>query len=286
MNSKKLYSELVEKINVEESTDEIQQLAFRVLEHELGLSTTEILMEKEIDVGPETLNQLSTIADRLNRNEPIQYILGDTEFMGKTFLVSPAVLIPRPETEELVKHVPFPPAGTADTEIKILDIGTGSGCIAISLKSLIPQAEVFATDVSEEALEIARKNGARLEPQVQFLQHDILSQDIPVQNLDIIVSNPPYIAQREKVSMQQNVLDYEPDVALFVSDDDPLLFYKAIASKSKKVLKPGGKVIAEINEQLGTETATLFQSEGYEEVSIIKDVNNKDRIVTATWNPA
>jgi release factor glutamine methyltransferase len=288
MNSKKLFSDLVQKTTLTESVDEIQQLVFRVLEHELGLSTTEILMEKEVEISTETLTRINDIVERLNRNEPIQYIFGEAEFLGRKFLVNASVLIPRPETEELVKLVPHPaaPYPTGPNEINIIDIGTGSGCIAITLKAFMPQANVYATDISEDALAIARQNVERLEPEVQLIKHDILQEDIPVTAVDIVVSNPPYIAHYEKQAMQQNVVAYEPHVALFVQDDDPLQFYKAIALRAKKVLKPGGKVLVEINERLGEDTAKVFEAEGYSDISIIKDISNKDRIVTATWNPS
>lgn len=286
MNAKKLYGDFIAKINLEESAEEIQQLGFMVLEHELGLSATEILMEKDVEVSTDIQNKLNIIAQRLNEHEPIQYILGDAEFLGRRFLVSPAVLIPRPETEELVKLVPLQISSGEENPIRILDIGTGSGCIAISLKELMPFAEVYATDVSEAALAIAQKNIERLEPQVKLLKHDILNEDIPVQDVDTIVSNPPYVAQQEKTSMQKNVLDHEPHMALFVPDNDPLVFYKAIALRGKKVLKPGGHVVVEINALLGSETISVFESENYSNVILMKDMNGKDRFVLATWNPA
>ncbi|MDL5049192.1 peptide chain release factor N(5)-glutamine methyltransferase [Oscillatoria amoena NRMC-F 0135] len=286
MNAKKLYADFVEKIKLEESAEEIQQLGFRVMEHELGLSTTEILMEKEVEVSTDVQNKLGTIVQRLNGHEPVQYVLGDEAFLGKRFLVSPAVLIPRPETEELVKQVPFPPATGEETTVRILDIGTGSGCIAISLKSLMPHAEVYATDISEEALAIAQKNIERLEPQVKLIKHDILNENIPIKDVDIIVSNPPYVTQQEKKSMQQCVLDHEPHLALFVPDNDPLIFYKAIALRGKRVLKPGGNVVVEINALYGNETVSVFESENYTDVALIKDMTSKDRFVRATWNPA
>lgn len=288
MNSKKLFSELVNKLTLPESADEKQQLVIRVMEHELALSTTEILMEKEPEVSSEVLAQLDNIIQRLNQNEPIQYIFGEADFLGRKFMVNPAVLIPRRETEELVKLVPHPAAPISDepTEIRIVDIGTGSGCIAISLKALLPQANVFATDISDEALAVAQQNVERLEPAVQLIKHDILTEDIPVTDVDILVSNPPYITQQEKKIMRQNVVDYEPHVALFVPDSDPLVFYKALAARAKKVLKPAGKVLVEINERMGMDTANVFEAEGYSDISIVKDISNKDRIVTATWNPS
>jgi release factor glutamine methyltransferase len=287
MNAKKLYSEFIQKITLEESVEEIQQIAFRVMEHALGLSTTEILMEKETEVSDEVHHTLNTIAGRLNNHEPIQYILGEEEFMGMRFMVSPAVLIPRPETEELVKHVSLPsPTSNDEHPTKILDIGTGSACIAISLKSLMPMAEVYATDISEDALSIAQKNVERLEPNITLLKHDILNEAIPLTELDIIVSNPPYVTLQEKQSMQQHVLDHEPHLAWFVPDNDPLIFYKAISSRGKQALKAGGKVIVEINAQLGEQTMAVFAAEGYSAISLSKDMNNNDRFITATWNPA
>ena len=258
MNAKRLYSDFIQKINLEESPDEIQQLTFLVMEHELGLSPTEILMEKDVQVPERLQANLNIIANRLNRHEPIQYILGEAEFMGKRFLVNPAVLIPRPETEELVKHVPLPVSHEAQP-IRILDIGTGSGCIAIALKSLMPHAEVYATDISDEAFAIARKNVERLEPNVTLLKHDILNEIIPLSDLDIIVSNPPYVVQHEKKSIQQHVLDHEPHLALFAPDHDPLIFYKAIAARGKLVLKSGGNVLVEINALHGAETVSVFK---------------------------
>ncbi|MBX2965240.1 MAG: peptide chain release factor N(5)-glutamine methyltransferase [Cyclobacteriaceae bacterium] len=285
MNAKKLYTGFIQKLTLDESAEEIQQLGFRVMEHKLGLSATDVLMEKDIPVPDEILAALDNIANRLNNHEPVQYILAEEEFLGKRFIVTPAVLIPRPETEELVHLASSHIAGSGDT-FKILDIGTGSGCIAVSLRLLFPQAEVYASDASEDALTIAQKNANRHEARVNLFKHDILNEDILVSELDIIVSNPPYVAQHEKEQMQQHVLAHEPHLALFVPDNDPLIFYKAIALRGKRALKSGGKIVVEINALYGAQIVSVFESEGYSGVSISKDINGQERFVCATFNGA
>jgi release factor glutamine methyltransferase len=288
MNSKTLFRELTKKIKLPESDDEIRQLAFMVMEHEFGLSHTEVLMERTLTLDPDIHMRLDYIVDRLNRHEPIQYILGEAHFFGRKFIVDSSVLIPRPETEELIRLIPSPPATSYEKSgpIRILDIGTGSGCIAITLKLVLPLAEVFAADISEAALKVARKNAEKHNASVEFLTQNILKEEIPVKELDLIVSNPPYIAKHEKAKIKPNVTDYEPHLALFVEGDDPLLFYRAIASKGKMALKPGGKILVEINEAFGTGVAEIFSNEGYTDVSILKDIHMKDRIVSATWIPS
>lgn len=287
MNSKALLKDLTKRIKLPEPEDEITQIAFLVIHHEFGLSSTEVLMERQLTLDPDIHMRLDYIVDRLNRHEPIQYILGEAEFFGRKFLVNSSVLIPRPETEELIRMITPPsPAGEQTGVMRILDIGTGSGCIAITLKLVLPLAEVYATDISETALKVAHKNANRHNASVEFLRHDILNEEIPMQNLDLIVSNPPYIAQHEKAQMKRNVKEHEPHLALFVPGEDALLFYRAIAGKGKHALKPGGKILVEINEQSGPEVTGIFIGEGYTDVSLLKDINMKDRIVTATWMPA
>lgn len=275
MNSKKLFDLLTQRITLAEPTDEIRQLAFMVMEHALGLSANQILTGKEINFNSTVESQLNQVIERINRHEPIQYVLGKAEFFGRSFFVNSSVLIPRPETEELVSFVCSLNPST------VLDIGTGSGCIAISLKLEIPTVSVFATDISLDAIAIAKQNAEHLEAQVDFKIHDILQEGIPIQNLDVIVSNPPYITRKEIVAMKSNVLEYEPHLALFVEDDNQLLFYQAIAKKSKQALIAGGTLAVEINEHLGKEVAHVFASNGYVDISIRKDLNGKDRIVSA-----
>lgn len=277
MNSKKLFADLVQRITLPESDDEIRQLVSMLIEHVLELSTSQVFSEVEIELTPELEIQIADCVKRLNNHEPIQYIIGKADFLGSTFLVSPSVLIPRPETEELAELIRQYPISTA------LDIGTGSGCLAISLKLDKPKADVYATDISDEALQVAIQNSERLGASIEFLKHDILTEVIPVTELDVIVSNPPYITLQEKDKMKPNVLDYEPHLALFVQHTDPLVFYRAIADKSRSALTPGGRVVVEINEHLGKAVADVFANAGYYNVSVVKDINGKDRIVSAHY---
>jgi release factor glutamine methyltransferase len=277
-NSKLLFQDFVSRITINESKDEIESIAYLVFEKILRLTKTEILSNTEIPVVDGDLNALTQANNRINKNEPVQYILGEAFFYGRKFHVTPAVLIPRPETEELVAQVL---KNIKKRQPKILDIGTGSGCIPITLTLEINGAEVYATDVSDQAISVAKRNAETLGAKVDFIQHDILKSDLPFKSLDVIVSNPPYITKIESGKMSENVTAYEPHLALFVSDDDPLIFYKAIAEKARHVLNPEGLLIVEINAQYGTGVSRLFSENGFRNISVIKDVNGKDRIVKA-----
>lgn len=283
-NSKALFQDLVKQIALNEDQDEIHSLAYAILENLLGLSRTDILSEKQIDTS-KIAAKLSDVVKRVNQHEPIQYIFGEAYFMCRKFIVNPSVLIPRPETEELARLIISEMKDRSiqwkgnNSKIKILDIGTGSGCIPISLALEISNSEVFAIDISEDALHIAKQNATSLDAKVQFSRLDILNDEIPFQNLDVVVSNPPYIALSEKKGMGNNVVDHEPHLALFVEDDEPLIFYNAIASKSKRVLKSGGLLAVEINERFGKEVADLFKQNNFQEIEIIKDLSGKNRIV-------
>jgi release factor glutamine methyltransferase len=283
-NSKALFQELANLITIDESKDEIHSLVYLILEHHFSVSKTQILAENLIDSGNHDLDQVFETIKRVNNNEPIQYILGKTEFYGRQFEVNPSVLIPRPETEELI-GIAKKYANNKKKSLSIVDIGTGSGCIPITLALEIPNANIFATDVSEQALITAKHNASDLNAQVSFALHDILKQNLVYTDVDIIVSNPPYITEKEKPAMNKNVLAYEPHLALFVSDADPLLFYKAIATKAKIALTIGGLLAVEINEQFGNEVAQLFDSTGFRNVEIVKDINGKDRFVTGLKAP-
>jgi release factor glutamine methyltransferase len=285
MNSRNLFTELVLKITLSEQADEINQLVFLVMGHVFGLSPAEILTSRKIEWTPDIQNRIKAFIDRINQHEPIQYILGKAYFYGRTFLVNPDVLIPRPETEELIYQC-IHEGNVVGKNVKILDIGTGSGCIAITLKLKIPSAQVFATDISREALAVAHQNADQLAAPVTFLHHDILNNDLPLHDLDMIVSNPPYIAQHEKSTLAQNVVNHEPHLALFAESDDPLIFYKAIAEKAKNALRPGGMVMVEINERFGEATAEIFSTHAYHPVLIIQDIQGKDRIISATYTPS
>lgn len=254
---------------------EAQQLVFWLLEHFLKCNRGDIVRDKELTEIPRTL---SLALDELKQGKPIQYIIGTAPFYGREFKVTPQVLIPRNETEELVhliiKENPEP-------NLHILDIGTGSGCIPITLSLEMKTAKVCAIDISEAALKIAKENALNLVAKVNFKKIDALGEDIPVKNLDILISNPPYVREMEKAQMHKNVLDYEPEIALFVSDDDPLIFYRTIAQKGLIALKPGGKLYFEINEALGKEMMELVKGLGYQEVRIHQDLQGKDRMLSA-----
>lgn len=251
--------------------EEARELAFWVLEETTGLSRADILARK----GTQNISNIEIILQRLRKKEPIQYIFGHTLWYGLDLLVTQDTLIPRPETAELVdlilKKMP------ADKPLSVLDIGTGTGAIALALKSKRPNWHISALDISAAALDVARKNAARNKLDVNFIQADILSpfnfhHPSP---FNCIVSNPPYICESEKVSMESNVLDYEPASALFVPDSDPLLFYRRIAS-----LKLGKHLFFEINSRFGSEVAQLMRDYGYSNVTIYKDIYGKERMVS------
>jgi release factor glutamine methyltransferase len=278
-NSKTVFQDFIANITLKESNDEIKSIAHLVFAKILRLDRTDILAAKPFTLYPEQEKELYAIAQRINKHEPIQYILGEAEFFGRMFKVTSAVLIPRPETEYLINEILHYANLHKNHAPKILDIGTGSGCIPVTLKKELPEASVFATDISADALAIAKENAMMLNAGIDFFQHDILTQDIPVGSLDVVVSNPPYIAQTEEALMNKNVLQFEPHLALFVPDDDALKFYKAIAEKAREVLTVGGLLITEINERFGNETAAIFKANHFQDVAIIKDLDGKDRIV-------
>lgn len=221
--------------------------------------------------------EINEIIEKLLDNEPIQHILGYADFYGNQFLVNKDVLIPRQETEELVQLIINK---NLDKNFKILDIGTGSGCISCTLALKMNKAKLYALDISSKALKIAKKNADSLGCNILFIQSNILTEELPVSNLDIIVSNPPYVTEKEKKLMHQNVLAFEPKLALFVPDKNPLLFYYIISQKSKKSLKNGGKLYFEINELFGAKIASLMEKDGFKNVEIYQDLNGKDRFIS------
>ena len=297
MNSKTLFDQIVSRVALMETKEEVRNIAFLVIESKFGLSQTDVLTEKALELTDLQYGELNKIIERINTAEPIQYILGEAGFFGRKFIVSHDVLIPRPETEELVQTIikhhrqhplhskPYRDYGNdrkqQPTSFRILDIGTGSGCIPITLKLEIPEAQVFATDIDEAAIEMALINCERLSAKVSISKHDILKEDIVENDLDVIVSNPPYIMESEKASLKRNVIDFEPHHALFVPTNDPLLFYKTIAEKGARALKTNGGLFVEVNEKLGQQVADLFKSSGYHREMVIQDLSNKPRIVTA-----
>jgi release factor glutamine methyltransferase len=279
INSKTLFSDFVSEISIPDDKSEVSSIGYLVFEHVFGLRRGDILAEKKIALNAKDEAILAEFVLRINTQEPIQYILNQAEFFGRTFYVNSAVLIPRPETEEVVREVLSVLKLNPSISKKVLDIGTGSGCIPITLSLELPGVEVSATDISVAALEVAARNTARLSARVEFFVHDILSSEIPIKDLDCIVSNPPYISIGEKSRMHNNVLHFEPHLALFAKDDDPLIFYRHIASKAKHVLRPFGWVIVEINSSLGTETKQIFEQQGYKDIAVLKDISGNDRII-------
>jgi release factor glutamine methyltransferase len=243
----------------------------------LGLSYTQMILEKDRVLDSSESDQIDAIVERLKTHEPIQYILGVAEFFGLELKVQPGILIPRPETEELVDWI----CKTGiPTSAKILDIGTGSGCIPLALKNELPAAEVMAVDVSEKALSIAAENAQKHQLEVAFELADILKWEERSWPLfDVIVSNPPYVMEREKKLMEANVLEHEPELALFVSDTDPLIFYRALAQFASKQLNESGFLFFEINENLGDEMVDLVKQLGFKSIELRRDLNGKNRML-------
>ena len=273
---------------ISESTEALSQIyplaeargiILMLCQETLGVRSYTHIIEPQTAIPDDKLPELIQLRERLLASEPIQYVLGFCEFCGRRFAVGPGVLIPRPETEELVSAA----VGhllSLSQPVRVLDLCTGSGCIAWSIAQELPSSAVVGVDISPEALSIARSQ-FKIENSPEFISADVLKTDnIPMwEKFDVIVSNPPYIMDQEKSQMRSNVLDYEPSLALFVPDDDPLLFYRAIASWSVKLLKDSGVGFVEINEHLAEETALVFQQAGFEDTYIINDVFSKNRIV-------
>lgn len=273
---------------------ESNNIAQIVLEDCTGFAKNRLILQKD---DPLSTTQVDTVQDQLKRlltHEPIQYILNKTWFYGMELYVDNSVLIPRPETEELVDWIVrdvkksgadvferHPAQADVTSQLKILDIGTGSGCIALALKKAMPKAEVWGCDISEKALNVARRNGSMRDIRVDFQGINFLheTQQHALPTVDIIVSNPPYIPMQDKDTMHPNVLHYEPHTALFVPNDDALLFYKAIARFGKKRLYKNGSIYLEIHENLGNAVIDLFRSEGYGQTKIKKDMQGKERMV-------
>lgn len=276
------YHNVIQQLSAIYTKSEATAMTRMLFEERFGLSLTDLLLGKDSNLSEKERTELQIIVERLLKNEPIQYVLGRTTFCGMNIGVAPGVLIPRPETEELVawiasdyEHIHTPPTHN------VLDIGTGSGCIALALAE--QGFKVEAWDISDEALDIAQKNAERLELNVYFKKEDILHTDYSETRTqyDIIVSNPPYICQQEGAEMERNVLDYEPHLALFVPDNDPLLFYRAIARFAQKALNADGALYYEINRAYSKETAEMLKKEGFQKIEIRKDQFGNDRMIKA-----
>ncbi|MGN0232210.1 MAG: peptide chain release factor N(5)-glutamine methyltransferase [Muribaculaceae bacterium] len=248
-----------------------------ILESIMHYSTVDLLIHADDEISPFTRQRIENVVSRLECHEPIQYVFGEAFFGGHRFKVTPNTLIPRPETEQLVDIILDE---NHATDLRVLDIGTGSGCIAISLALGLRFADVTGIDISQAALKVAAENAKALKASVRFEQCDILHQE-PTGQFEIIVSNPPYICNEEQTSMAANVVDYEPREALFVPDSNPLLFYRAIAGYAIHALVDGGRLYFEINSRFGNEIADLLGRMGFTDIDITKDMYNRTRFARA-----
>lgn len=272
----------IEALRQEYPAQEVNTFFNFLAEAYLGLTRIEVALSPEKKIGSGKITRFEEAIDRLLNHEPIQYIIGETEFFGLPIKVNKKVLVPRPETEELVEWI-LSDAKKQDVKpLRILDIGTGSGCIAISLAKKLPGALITAIDVSVEALGVAKENAALNKVKIEFLEVDILRAEKLQDDFDIIVSNPPYVRELEKADMKPNVLKNEPSKALFVKDDNPLLFYDKITKLAKKALPEKGKLYFEINQYLGNETGMLLKKEGFN-TELRKDIFGNNRMLKGIY---
>lgn len=258
--------------------EEVQSFFNLLTEAFLKMSRLEVALDPEKELSEAEVSKLKDALQRLQKHEPIQYIIGETEFYGLLFKVNPAVLIPRPETEELVQWIMDDASKNEKRDLTILDIGTGTGCIAISLARNLPDARVSAVDISEGALSTAKENAKLNGVEITFLQKDILNTDSLEKKFDVIVSNPPYVRNLEKQDMQRNVLEFEPEKALYVRDEDPLIFYRKISELAKDALHPEGALYFEINQYLGAETEAILKKKNFQ-TQLKKDIFGVDRML-------
>jgi release factor glutamine methyltransferase len=280
--------QLIAQLNSIYDEREAAAIADIALEYISGLKKIDRIINKQTALTEEQNKSLKKIAEELLTRKPIQYVLHEAWFCGMKFYVDENVLIPRPETEELVEWIAEEVAiwklSVVSRPITILDIGTGSGCIPVSLKKKLPGATIFSCDVSEKALEVAKRNATAHEAEINFLHLDFLDEEkrnaLPV--FDIIVSNPPYIPLADKKTMQQNVLDFEPHTALFVPDNDTLVFYSAIVDFAKKHLSKNGQVFVEMHEEQSSNVKKLFPAAHFHQIEIKKDLQHKNRMLKAT----
>lgn len=284
MNAKQYKIKFIEALESIHGVDEAESFFYLILEDKFQMKRLDLALNPSFEFSAEAITIWEKLITPLKKEIPIQYLLGNTEFFGLPFLVNENVLIPRPETEELVDWIISEDKKMdRQKEIKILDIGTGSGCIAISLAKNIPNANVSAIDVSAKALEVAKKNAEVNQVSVTFLEKNILETEDLLEQFDSIVSNPPYVRNLEKQEIKKNVLDNEPHLALFVEDFDALIFYRKIAFLATKNLKSGGQLFFEINQYLGKEMIDLLTELGFQDVELRKDIYGNDRMTRAVW---
>ena len=277
------YQELWRRLAQVYDEGEAKAIARMVYEVRFNLTLSDLFIGKDTQLSANDQAELAEITQRLEQQEPVQYVLGQADFCGRTLLVNQHVLIPRPETEELCRWIisEFRDESLEFRDCSILDIGTGSGCIAITLAADLPKAEVTAWDISGEALQVARENAKRLHFNVIFELADALNTPLDHERWDVIVSNPPYICNKERARIEANVLDHEPHTALFVPDDSPLLFYSAIAQYGLTALKTGGRLYFEINPLYAQELAEMLSMMSYHDIEIKNDTYGKQRMIRA-----
>ena len=283
MTIKQYRDQFIQELTPLYDAGEAESFFYLILEAKHQLKRIDIALQPELVLSVSELETWNSILDQLKREIPVQYLLGTTHFYGLEFEVHKNVLIPRPETEELVDWIiQSLKVESRNQKIKILDIGTGSGCIAISLAKNLPNAEVFALDVSNKALATAQKNAELNQVQVQFICQSILETEDLGQQFDVIVSNPPYVRHLEKQEIKKNVLDNEPHLALFVADDDALIFYRKIAQLAVKNLSQTGQLYFEINQYLGQEMLSLLQEMDFKNSELRQDIYGNDRMTKST----
>lgn len=280
-SSKKLLRYIKESIQLDESEEELNSLSSYILEHLFSIDRNEIILDRSINLSSSQIKSLHKFLERINQHEPIQYIIGEADFYGRKFLVNPSVLIPRSETEELVYLIAQEFKGKKP---KFADIGTGTGCIPITLMKEFAGAKAFAIDFDPRVIRTAKQNAQKHEVAIDFMLLDILREQLPLQSLDFVVSNPPYVTYADKELMKQNVINHEPATALYVKDEDPLLFYRRIAELAVKSLKPGGKIFFEVNERFADDVKELLEVMDYVEGVVSKDLNGRDRMVHAKYS--
>lgn len=275
-----IIKDIKEKLAPLYSPSECQTIVKIIFDNLMHYSPVDLVMKQDEEVSDFIEGKIDNMVNRLLNHEPIQYIFNEAYFHGNMLKVTPDVLIPRPETEELIDLIV---SENPQSDLKVLDIGTGSGAIAVSLARSLRFPIVSAIDISPKALEVAEENATKLKVKVKFIEADILNlKAIGNEGYDIIVSNPPYITDGEKDEMEDNVLDFEPHLALFVPNNDPLKFYRAISIYAQRALKRGGKLYFEINNHFGEEMKELLKQNGFTDINIIKDMHGKDRIATST----
>ena len=285
MKIKEYRTQFIQDLTALYGEDEAESFFYLILENQQQLKRIDLALQPDLILSTDALKVWDQFLQQLKNEIPVQYVLGNTSFFGLDFEVNTNVLIPRPETEELVEWILNSLQSTVTNQkVKIIDIGTGSGCIAISLAKNIPHAHVTALDVSVDALATAKKNAQNNQVTVAFKNQNILETYDLQEQFDVIVSNPPYVRNLEKVEIKKNVLDYEPHLALFVENDNALIFYKKIAELAQKNLKPNGFLFFEINQYLGKETLDLLENLNFKNIELRKDIYGNDRMIQCNYS--